>query len=73
MVLYPQSGPHEMDKASGIMFFTDMQKNSVSCWNIKEDFKPSNLRQVHQDNRTLIYPVDLTVKSLNFHPFFSKT
>lgn len=45
------------------MFYAEMQKNAVSCWNIKHDLKRSNMDTVAQNNATLIYPVDLTVGS----------
>lgn len=56
-----QAGPHYFDLNSNVIFFAEVQKNSVSCWNIKEPLNPSNVHMVEQDNSTLIYPVDLIV------------
>ena len=57
-----QSGPHVYDTENNVIFFGEMQKNSVTCWNIRNSLKPSNIHTVEQNNSTLIYPVDLTVK-----------
>ena len=60
------SGNHAFDANSHIMFFADMQKNSVSCWNIRDQLKSSNVRLVTQNNITMIYPVDLSVRLQDF-------
>lgn len=62
---HSQAGSHAVGHLNGdpILFFANMQKNSVSCWNIRNPFKPSNIHLVSQNNATMIYPVDLTVAS----------
>lgn len=65
-----QSGPHAYDIQNNVLFFGEMQTNSVTCWNIKDPLKPSNVHLIEQNNLTLIYPVDLTVKYFTEFPFF---
>jgi dopachrome tautomerase len=56
-----QAGNHVYDVETGVMFFAEMQRNAVTCWNIKHPLKGSNLHIVSRNNATMIYPVDLTV------------
>jgi dopachrome tautomerase len=56
-----QSGNHHFDAQTKVMFFAEMQKNAISCWNIRDPLKGSNIHIVAQNNSTMIYPVDLTV------------
>lgn len=57
-----QSGNHVVHSKTGVMFFTEMQRNIVSCWNTNQPLKEANIHTVGQNNKTMIYPVDLTVK-----------
>jgi hypothetical protein len=59
-----QSGPHFLDTNTNVMFFAEMDKNAVSCWNIKKDLKRGNMDTVEKNDETLIYPVDLNVSRL---------
>lgn len=56
-----QSGPHAYDFVNKVLFFGEMQTNSITCWNIENPLKPSNIQMVEQSNSTLIYPTDLMV------------
>lgn len=56
-----QSGSHALDLNTNVMFFTQMQRNAVTCWNVHEPLKPANIHIVEQNNATLIYTADLTV------------
>lgn len=60
-----QHGTHFYDPRTNVIFFGEMQRNAVSCWHIKDPFKPSNVHILEQNNSTLIYPVDLEVKILS--------
>lgn len=55
------SGTHFYDKSTNVLFFTEMQKNSMTCWNAKSPMMPSNIHNVHKDDTKLIYPADLNV------------
>jgi len=57
------SGPHYYDLNTHIMFFAEMQQNQITCWNIKNDLKRSNMDVVEKNDATLIYPVDLEVRA----------
>lgn len=53
---------HGIHHKSGIMFFAEINKNAVSCWNSKKSaLKPSKMGEVAQDDVNLIYPSDLNV------------
>lgn len=60
-----QRGSHVYDQRRNVIFFGEMQKNSVSCWHVKDPFKASFIHTVEQNNLTLIYPVDLGVKIMS--------
>ncbi|CAO1346510.1 unnamed protein product [Diamesa hyperborea] len=55
------SGTHFYDKSTNVLFFTEMQKNSMTCWNAKSPMMPSNIHNVHKDDTKLIYPADLNI------------
>lgn len=56
-----QSTMHAVHQKTGMMFFAEINKNAVSCWNSKTVLRPSNMIQVAHDNEKLIYPADLDV------------
>lgn len=58
------AGLHTFDQKSGILFFTEMQNNAITCWNSKNAFKPMHFDTVDKSNVTLIYPNDLNVNML---------
>lgn len=53
---------HGIHQKTGTMFFAEINKNAVSCWNTKSPMIPSNVITVAQDDVTLIYPSDLNVR-----------
>lgn len=61
-----QAGTHCFDLSTNVIFFADMQKASVSCWNVRDPLNPSSIHLVQRDNSSMIYPTDLDV-SLNFN------
>lgn len=56
-----QSTMHEYDLRSGIIFYDEIQRNGVGCWNTNKPFSPDNHGTVTQDPQRMIYPSDLTV------------
>jgi dopachrome tautomerase len=57
-----QSTMHGVHQKTGIMFFAEINKNAVSCWNTKKSsLMPSKVGQIAQDDVNLIYPSDLNV------------
>lgn len=53
---------HARHDQSGTMFFAEINKNAVSCWNMKSPLRAANMGEVARDNVTLIYPTDLNVR-----------
>ena len=53
---------HGIHQKTGIMFFAEINKNAVSCWNSrKSSLQPSKVGQIAQDDVSMIYPSDLNV------------
>lgn len=47
------------------MFFSQIAKNAVSCWNSNTPYTPENHAIVDQNDTTMNYPVDLTVGQMD--------
>lgn len=52
---------HDYDENSGIMFYSQVGINGVSCWNTANEFSAKNHVLIAQNNETMIYPADLNV------------
>jgi dopachrome tautomerase len=59
-------GIHVFDSNKRVLFFAEMQKNGVSCWNPKgkEQLRSSEVHMIAQNNQTMIYPVDIEVRKI---------
>ncbi|XP_053684628.1 L-dopachrome tautomerase yellow-f2 [Sabethes cyaneus] len=55
------SASHAYDEQTGVLFFTEVNRNSIGCWNTAHDFSADNHGIVHLDNINMIYPSDLTI------------
>lgn len=60
-----QSGMHVFDERSNVIFFTQLQKNAISCWNTEKPLKESTAVVVTTNDATLVYPTDIKVDNLN--------
>lgn len=60
-----QSAMHDFDQQSGIMFYSQVAVNGVSCWNTAKPYTPQNHALLERNDETMIYPGDLNV--INFH------
>ncbi|XP_059610190.1 L-dopachrome tautomerase yellow-f2-like [Phlebotomus argentipes] len=58
-----QSTLHDFDESTGVLFFAEIGRNAVGCWNTHHVFAPENFGTVKQDKDTFIYPSDLSVDS----------
>uniref|UniRef100_A0A182SYB1 Yellow protein n=1 Tax=Anopheles maculatus TaxID=74869 RepID=A0A182SYB1_9DIPT len=58
-----QSTMHHYDPRTGVLFYAEVNRNSIGCWNTNQIFDAGNHAVVHLDNRELIYPTDLTSDS----------
>jgi dopachrome tautomerase len=63
-----QSTMHSLHHDS--MFFAEINKNAVGCWNTKKPLRPSNVHEVLRDDIKLVYPSDLVVRIKKFFLFF---
>lgn len=56
-----QSNMHAFDESTGVVFYSEVARNSVGCWNSGEKFSAENLDIVLKDDLQMVYPSDLTV------------
>ncbi|XP_059219463.1 L-dopachrome tautomerase yellow-f2 isoform X1 [Stomoxys calcitrans] len=56
-----QSTMHEYDPRTGVVFYAEIQRNAVGCWNGRKPFTPANQGTVAQDAQRMIYPSDLSI------------
>uniref|UniRef100_A0A182N5H5 Yellow protein n=1 Tax=Anopheles dirus TaxID=7168 RepID=A0A182N5H5_9DIPT len=54
-----QSSSHAYDPITGVLFYAEVNRNSIGCWNTNRPFTPDNHGIVHLDNDEMIYPADL--------------
>lgn len=57
-----QSSANFLDQKTGILFYTQVQKDGIACWNTKKPFTLENLPLCANDNETLVFPNDLKVR-----------
>lgn len=55
-----QSAMHDFDR-SGIIFYSQVGRNGVGCWNTKKQHTPTHFHFITGNNQTMIYPSDLNV------------
>lgn len=56
-----QCAMHDYDETTGIMFYAEVGRNAVGCWNTRRPFAAQNHGVVHRDDQRMIYPGDLSV------------
>lgn len=54
---------HDYDEDTGVMFYAEVGRNAIGCWNTRKAFSTKNHDIVHRDNEQMIYPSDLSVDS----------
>lgn len=57
---------HDYDPNSGIIFYSQVAINGVSCYNTKKQFSTDNHAIIQRDDNTMIYPSDLNVNMRSF-------
>ncbi|XP_055617290.1 L-dopachrome tautomerase yellow-f isoform X2 [Toxorhynchites rutilus septentrionalis] len=50
---------HHYDPGTETIFYAQVNRNSIGCWNTKSNFTAENHDTVHLDNKRMIYPTDL--------------
>ncbi|KAF9418128.1 hypothetical protein HW555_004938 [Spodoptera exigua] len=56
-----QSTMHDMHGASKVIFFAEVGRDSISCWNTEKPLSPDNMEMLAQHSSKLSYPSDLHV------------
>lgn len=56
-----QSTMHGLHRGSGAVFFADVGRDAVSCWNTAALLNPSNIAILARDRQRMSYPSDLHV------------
>lgn len=54
-----QSTMHHYDPESQVLFYAEVNRNLIGCWNTRTNFSAENHDIIHHDNERLIYPTDL--------------
>uniref|UniRef100_A0A1Y9G9K3 Yellow protein n=1 Tax=Anopheles albimanus TaxID=7167 RepID=A0A1Y9G9K3_ANOAL len=52
---------HQFDPVTGVLFYAEVNRNSIGCWNSAQRFEPETHGIVHLDNKDFIYPSDMTL------------
>lgn len=55
-----QSTMHHFDGESQVLFYAEVNRNSIGCWNTRSNFSAENHDIIHHDNERMIYPTDLS-------------
>lgn len=56
-----QSTMHDYDEGTGVIFYAEVGRNAIGCWNTRKQFAAKNHVILHQDDARMIYPSDLSV------------
>ncbi|XP_058467638.1 L-dopachrome tautomerase yellow-f-like [Malaya genurostris] len=54
-----QSTMHHYDPETGVIFYAEVNRNSIGCWNKKNNFTAENHDVVFLNHQHLVYPGDL--------------
>jgi len=56
-----QSSAEFLDEATNVLFYTQVNKDGVGCWNAKKPYNPDTQGLVDTDSDALVFPNDLKV------------
>nr|UPO25009.1 yellow-c [Henosepilachna vigintioctopunctata] len=56
-----QSSASDLDEKTNVIFLTQLNKDSVACWNVDKPLNPQNLGTVAHDNQALVFTNDLKI------------
>ncbi|CAH4033201.1 unnamed protein product [Pieris brassicae] len=56
-----QSTMHDFYEPSRVLFFADIGRDAISCWNTERKLEPQNVAILAQDSERLSYPSDLHI------------
>jgi Major royal jelly protein len=49
------------DEKTNSVFYTQINRDAIGCWNINKDYKPENQGLVDSDSDSLVFPNDLKI------------
>lgn len=58
---FGQSNIHDFDETTGVVFYSEVARNAIGCWNSGDKFAAETHDIVFRDDLRLIYPSDLKV------------
>lgn len=58
-----QSSTQVYDEITNVIFYTQINRNAIGCWNTKKPFTIENQGIVARDDEALIFPNDLRIDS----------
>lgn len=64
---------HDYDRATGVIFYSQVATNGAACWNTAKPMTPANFGIIARNNQTMIYPGDLNVDSDGILWMFTNT
>ncbi|EDW11782.1 protein yellow [Drosophila mojavensis] len=56
-----QSTAESYDKETGVLFYTQVNKDAIACWNVKRPYTTDTQGLIESDSHTLVFPNDLKV------------
>jgi hypothetical protein len=56
-----QSTAEFYDEKTDVIFYTQINRDAIGCWNIKKPYTPENQGLVDSDSHTLVFPNDLKI------------
>lgn len=56
-----QSTAEFYDEKTDVIFYTQINRDAIGCWNIKKPFTPETQGLVDSDSHTLVFPNDLKI------------
>lgn len=62
-----QSAMHDYDPRTGIILYSQVAVNGVSCWNTAVPLTDQSHVLIDRNNDKMIYPSDLNVRTLRGH------
>lgn len=57
---------HDYDPHSGVIFYSQIATNGVSCWDTNKPFSDRKHAIIDRNDETMIYPSDLNVSVLYY-------
>lgn len=60
-----QSSAEFYDEKSNVLFYTQVNKDGVGCWNTQKPYTPDTQGLVDSDSNALVFPNDLKVDREN--------